>query len=126
MESIIGYIIFAVIALVIARASKKNKKKSVPTQYTQGKKKYALSDIDKMLGNIQQNMNPEPPLEEESNLEKYEPKEREIKEVRDHHNRNHRFGGNDSEVAKVDKKEGTEFDLKTAVIYSTILDRKKF
>ncbi len=129
MGQLIGYLIFGVITFIILRLAKGNKKKSVPQKYNTQKKNYALSDIDKMLANVEQSMENTTQPEEESNLEKYEPLEREIKEVKSHHNKNYHNDSSKQRKEAVEKsvdEEQTNFDLKSAIIYSSILKRKKF
>jgi len=98
--------IIVLVAIIYVLILMGKKKKYPRSSYTgENKKGLSLTQIDKMLANIKE------PIKIEQNTEVHEQKEIEHEK---------------HTTEKVEKKEHNKFDAKTAIIYSSIIQRKKF
>ncbi len=111
------YIIATIVIFVVSLLGQKKKKVEVPVSKPQEEGVYSLNDFEKILERKQEYRQPESIIEEI----KEEPKEFE-KTINEDHKK-----GTKQKKSTLDEEENQDgFDVKSAIIYSSILERKKF
>ncbi len=112
------YIIATIVIFVVSLLGQKKKKVEAPTVEHEDEGVFSLNDFEKILERKQEYQQPEQPIEEyvEETKEEVEPMKEEIKEEKKTREKN----------IKTDEENQDGFDVKSAVIYSSILERKKF
>ncbi len=112
------YIIATIVIFVVSLLGQKKKKVEVPVSKPQEEGVYSLNDFEKILERKQEYREPENIIEEE--LE--EQFEESIRPVNEEHKKEKKEKKNRHE--EEENQDG--FDVKSAIIYSSILERKKF
>jgi hypothetical protein len=112
------YIVATIVIFVVSLLGQ-NKKKKVKTQVAEQDEEvtYSLNDFEKILERKQEYKQQEETFEQENTEEKEEPIVEEVKEE---------LNNKEKESKKVENENNDGFDVKSAIIYSSIIERKKF
>ena len=125
----IFYIIAVIVIFIVSLFGQNKKKKNTPVQSDTDEEVYSLNDFEKILQRKEQfrqvvesieNPKLEEDLSEELELEKEQ-------EIKDEQLKKEKLKEEDKKKNTAEKEKSQDgFDLNSAIIYSSILERKKF